>query len=95
VYQVLQALGYGDALSDHKVALLCLHFSAQLERAGLWHWAVFVLLHLKSAQGYVCVNGHYLGPSVGLFFNFSMLYWMYKIPKYIYTYVYKCDVCCV
>jgi Nuclear protein 96 len=48
VYCVLSSLGYGDTLSEHKAALVCVHYAAQLKSAGLWHWAVFVLLHLKS-----------------------------------------------
>nr|CAD7588877.1 unnamed protein product [Timema genevievae] len=47
LFQVLTALGYTH-LSDYSAALLHTSFASQLEGLGLWHWAVFVLLHLKN-----------------------------------------------
>ncbi|XP_053983481.1 nuclear pore complex protein Nup98-Nup96 isoform X4 [Hylaeus volcanicus] len=44
--QVLLALGYSH-LSEHVAALTHVNFATQLEAHGLWHWAVFVMLHLK------------------------------------------------
>ncbi|XP_043261339.1 nuclear pore complex protein Nup98-Nup96 isoform X2 [Colletes gigas] len=44
--QVLLALGYTH-LSEHVAALTHVNFATQLEAHGLWHWAVFVMLHLK------------------------------------------------
>lgn len=36
--------------SLHWVHALALSFAAQLETAGLWHWAVYALLHLPSTE---------------------------------------------
>ena len=47
--QVLQALEY-QHLSDYAAASVTAGFAAQLEALGLWHWAVFVLLHLKDTN---------------------------------------------
>ena len=44
--QVLRSLGYVH-MSDQRSDSLHLSFAAQLESLGLWHWAVFVLLHLS------------------------------------------------
>ncbi|XP_076670713.1 nuclear pore complex protein Nup98-96 isoform X2 [Andrena cerasifolii] len=44
--QVLLALGYTH-LSEHVATLTHVNFATQLEAYGLWHWAVFVMLHLK------------------------------------------------
>lgn len=46
--QVLLALGYTH-LSKHVATLTHVNFATQLEAYGLWHWAVFVMLHLKDA----------------------------------------------
>ncbi|XP_033343033.1 nuclear pore complex protein Nup98-96 isoform X1 [Megalopta genalis] len=46
--QVLLALGYSH-LSEHVAALTHINFATQLEAYGLWHWAIFVMLHLKDA----------------------------------------------
>ncbi|XP_012260239.2 nuclear pore complex protein Nup98-Nup96 isoform X2 [Athalia rosae] len=46
IQQVLVAIGYSH-LSDHVAALTHVNFAAQLETYGLWHWAIFVILHLK------------------------------------------------
>jgi nuclear pore complex protein Nup98-Nup96 len=46
LYQVLQSLGL-DTLSAVTAEELHLNYAAQLEQEGLWHWAVFVLLHLS------------------------------------------------
>jgi len=44
--QTLLALGYTH-LSDHVAALTHANFATQLEAYGLWHWAIFVVLHLR------------------------------------------------
>ncbi|XP_076223449.1 nuclear pore complex protein Nup98-96 isoform X2 [Nomia melanderi] len=44
--QVLLALGYSH-LAEHVAALTHINFATQLEAYGLWHWAIFVMLHLK------------------------------------------------
>ncbi|GLG96233.1 Nuclear pore complex protein Nup98-Nup96 [Gryllus bimaculatus] len=44
---VLTSLGYSH-LSEYSAAHLHTSFALQLETQGLWHWAVFVLLHLKN-----------------------------------------------
>ncbi|KZC05431.1 Nuclear pore complex protein Nup98-Nup96 [Dufourea novaeangliae] len=46
--QVLLALGY-SYLSEHVAVLTHVNFATQLEAYGLWHWAIFVMLHLKDA----------------------------------------------
>lgn len=46
--QVLLALGYSH-LSEHVATLTHVNFATQLEAHGLWHWAIFVMLHLKDA----------------------------------------------
>lgn len=46
--QVLLALGYSH-LSEHVATLTHVNFATQLEAYGLWHWAIFVMLHLKDA----------------------------------------------
>jgi nuclear pore complex protein Nup98-Nup96 len=46
VAQVLRSLGYRH-LSEEKRDRLNSEFSAQLESLGMWHWSVFVLLHLS------------------------------------------------
>lgn len=45
IQQLLLSLGYSH-LSEHVAALTHTNFATQLEAFGLWHWAVFVLLHL-------------------------------------------------
>ncbi|XP_075227929.1 nuclear pore complex protein Nup98-96 [Lycorma delicatula] len=45
--QVLEALGYTH-LSELSASHIHVCFAAQLESHGLWHWAVFVLLHIKN-----------------------------------------------
>ncbi|PNF16103.1 Nuclear pore complex protein Nup98-Nup96 [Cryptotermes secundus] len=47
--QVLNALGYSH-MSEYSSALVHTSFASQLESHGLWHWAIFVLLHLKNKQ---------------------------------------------
>ncbi|XP_011861839.1 PREDICTED: nuclear pore complex protein Nup98-Nup96 isoform X3 [Vollenhovia emeryi] len=49
VQQTLVALGYTH-LSDHVAALTHTNFATQLEAHGLWHWAIFVLLHLRDSS---------------------------------------------
>uniref|UniRef100_A0AAQ5XIS9 Nuclear pore complex protein Nup98-Nup96 n=1 Tax=Amphiprion ocellaris TaxID=80972 RepID=A0AAQ5XIS9_AMPOC len=45
LWGVLQALHYGH-LSSSRQGLLHASYAAQLESAGLWHMAVFILLHI-------------------------------------------------
>lgn len=45
---MLVALGYAH-LSDHVAALTHTNFATQLEAHGLWHWAIFVMLHLRDS----------------------------------------------
>ncbi|XP_051793901.1 nuclear pore complex protein Nup98-Nup96 isoform X2 [Acanthochromis polyacanthus] len=45
LWGVLQALHYGH-LSSSRQGLLHTSYAAQLESAGLWHMAVFILLHI-------------------------------------------------
>lgn len=45
--QVLKSLGY-DHLSDVHQSMICTNYASQLESLGLWHWAVFVLLHIDN-----------------------------------------------
>ena len=45
LWSVLRALEYSH-LSTHHQAALCCDYASQLESLGLWHWAVFVLLHI-------------------------------------------------
>ncbi|XP_077255171.1 nuclear pore complex protein Nup98-96 isoform X1 [Temnothorax americanus] len=49
VQQTLVALGYTH-LSDHVAALTHTNFATQLEAHGLWHWAIFVVLHLRDSS---------------------------------------------
>ena len=44
--QVIVGLGYSH-LSEHVAALTHTNFASQLEAYGLWHWAIFVVLHLR------------------------------------------------
>ena len=52
LWQQLQALGYSH-LSETAAAQLTTAFASQLENCGLWHWAVFVAMHLKSTPSFV------------------------------------------
>ena len=52
LWQQLQALGYTH-LSETAAAQLTTAFATQLENNGLWHWAVFVMLHLNSTPSTV------------------------------------------
>ena len=45
----LRSLGYLHMSPDKRDALH-LSFSAQLEALGLWHWAIYVLLHLSDRR---------------------------------------------
>ncbi len=49
VLQVLQALGYSH-ISEHYLTRLHTSYASQLEALGLWHWAVFVLLHIPNNE---------------------------------------------
>lgn len=42
----LKSLGYNH-LSEESEYVIHTSFAAQLEIAGLWHWSVFVLLHIQ------------------------------------------------
>lgn len=44
--QVLNSLDYAH-LSLLSESIIHSGFASQLENAGLWHWSIFVLLHLK------------------------------------------------
>ncbi|XP_043467804.1 nuclear pore complex protein Nup98-Nup96 [Leptopilina heterotoma] len=46
--QMLVGLGYTH-LSDYVTALTHANFAAQLETYDLWHWAIFVVLHLQDS----------------------------------------------
>ncbi|XP_063241725.1 nuclear pore complex protein Nup98-Nup96 isoform X2 [Bacillus rossius redtenbacheri] len=46
VMVIMDAIGYSN-LSEYCAAQIHTSFASQLESHGLWHWAVFVLLHLK------------------------------------------------
>lgn len=52
LWQQLQALGYSH-LSETAAAQMTTAFASQLENCGLWHWAVFVAMHLKSSPSFV------------------------------------------
>lgn len=52
LWQQLQALGYSH-LSETAAAQLTTAFASQLENCGLWHWAIFVAMHLKSTPSFV------------------------------------------
>lgn len=47
--QALLALGYTH-LSEHVATLTHVNFATQLEAYGLWHWSVFVMLHLRDTR---------------------------------------------
>ena len=51
VGQVLRTLGYRHLLNTRDEQLH-MEFASQLESMGLWHWSVFVLLHLNGASEY-------------------------------------------
>lgn len=55
LFQCLTALGYTH-VSDEVLAHVHTSYASQLENAGLWQWAVFVVLHLDNDRR--C--GHYL-----------------------------------
>lgn len=52
LWQQLQALGYSH-LSETAAAQLTTAFASQLENCGLWHWAIFVAMHLKSTPSFI------------------------------------------
>lgn len=47
LYVALEGLGF-QQLPPRRRHQLCTDFAAQLEHAGLWHWAIFVLQHLEA-----------------------------------------------
>lgn len=46
LHQVLDELGYNHMTQERHSFLQC-EYASQLENIGLWHWAVFVLMHLQ------------------------------------------------
>ena len=46
LFRILESLGYKMS-SNAGHNKLCKEFASQLETHGLWHWAVFVLLHIQ------------------------------------------------
>lgn len=42
----LKSLGYSH-LSEESEYVIHTSFAAQLEIAGMWHWSIFVLLHMQ------------------------------------------------
>ena len=56
IAQILRSLGYRH-LSEEKRDRQHAEFSSQLESIGLWHWAIFALLHLSDAiQRRACIK---------------------------------------
>ncbi|XP_052089696.1 nuclear pore complex protein Nup98-Nup96-like isoform X6 [Mytilus californianus] len=49
LYQILQSLDYKH-LSPYHRAYIHMNFASQLESIGLWHWAVFIVLHIEDKQ---------------------------------------------
>ncbi|XP_051881963.1 nuclear pore complex protein Nup98-Nup96 isoform X2 [Pristis pectinata] len=49
LWAVLQALNYTH-LSERHQAMVHTSYAAQLEAAGLWEWAIFVLLHIPNPE---------------------------------------------
>ncbi|XP_076117193.1 nuclear pore complex protein Nup98-Nup96-like isoform X3 [Mytilus galloprovincialis] len=49
LYQILQSLDYKH-LSPYHRAYVHMNFASQLESIGLWHWAVFIVLHIEDKQ---------------------------------------------
>ncbi|XP_055493395.1 nuclear pore complex protein Nup98-Nup96 isoform X1 [Leucoraja erinacea] len=49
LWAVLHALNYTH-LSEKQQATVHTSYAAQLEAAGLWHWAIFVLLHIPNPR---------------------------------------------
>ena len=49
VEQALRTLGYRH-LSLTREMQLHVEFASQLESLGLWHWSVFILLHLRGGD---------------------------------------------
>lgn len=45
--QQLKSLGYLHC-SEHSEAQLHVSFASQLENYGLWHWSIFILLHIPN-----------------------------------------------
>ena len=50
VWRVLHALGFQDNKDGGHCERLHVDYAAQLEAAGLWEWAAFVLLHLRRPE---------------------------------------------
>jgi len=47
--RVLQDVGYNH-MTDERHSSLQHSYAAQLERCGLWYWAVYVLMHLRDDE---------------------------------------------
>lgn len=47
--QMLIGLGYSH-LSSFAKSLTITNFAAQLETYGMWHWAIFAIMHLEDAN---------------------------------------------
>ena len=63
--RVLETLGYRH-MAVHRRDQHHLEFAAQLEAGGLWHWAVYVLLHLHDPDHRQTKVGEVLGRHVRL-----------------------------
>ncbi|CAG0880668.1 unnamed protein product [Cyprideis torosa] len=61
--RALRGLGHCHILPG-VVASLCERFAEQLQEAGLWHWSVFVLLHLENPSRRSCSVFRYLERNV-------------------------------
>ena len=49
----MTTLGYQSVEEYHKVFM---NYVFQLESAGLWHWSIYVLLHLPQHEEYVSLT---------------------------------------
>ncbi|KAI0224301.1 Nuclear pore complex protein Nup98-Nup96 [Lamellibrachia satsuma] len=63
--QALYALDYKN-MTAYQVGCLHTSYAAQLESLGLWHWAVFVLLHLTDSHQRECEVRQVLTRHIGL-----------------------------
>lgn len=48
LWRVLTAYGYRPPEGSDVASHVCQEFASQLEDAGLWEWAIFVLLHVEN-----------------------------------------------
>lgn len=49
LFNTLQSLGYTQMYEPY-CNQLHINFASQLSSHGLWHWAIFVLLHIKDKE---------------------------------------------